>query len=93
MRRRKRRRGEIELAESLNRDAKGYEAETGAEPGEKSPFGGEMVAGCGAGVFEDGGSEAREHLGVCCDRELRLGGGRGGIGVSEQLTLGRRPRE
>ena len=70
----RRRRGEFELAESLDRDAEGYETEAGAEPGEEGPFGSEMIAGCGAGVFEDRSAEAREHLGVCCDRERELRG-------------------
>lgn len=52
----------VELAESLDCDAQGYEAETGAEPGEEGPFGSEVVARRGAGVLEDGGAEAGEHL-------------------------------
>lgn len=59
----RRRWGEIKLAKSLDRDAEGYQAETGSEPREEGTFGGEVVARCGAGIFEDRGAEVREHFG------------------------------
>ena len=68
--RRRRRRGpEFELAEPFDGDAESHETETGAEPGEEGAFGGEMVARCGAGVFEGGAAEAGKHFRFDWERE------------------------